>query len=118
MACPLARTAIMAQTQVLPLIAIRTNDPSCGSTKEMAEYWFRKLSYPIVPMSGPLRPVRSLAEARKTLSERLPAHCEKSSHWERTSTLLLAAGATGSRHDIREFTDQFMRALDREGWLR
>jgi hypothetical protein len=83
----------------------------------MPEYWFRKLSHPIVPMTGPLRPVRTLGEARKSLLERLPALCGESPHWQRAGTLLGIAGKTGSKHDIRQFTDQFMRALDREGWL-
>jgi hypothetical protein len=31
----------------------------------MPEYWSRKLAYPVVPVSEPLRPTRTLAEARK-----------------------------------------------------
>jgi hypothetical protein len=84
----------------------------------MPEYWFRKLAYPVVPRSGPLRPTRTLAEARKTLLERLPAECQSRSWWQRTTALLLAAGTSGRRNDIRDATDQLMRALDREGWLR
>jgi hypothetical protein len=84
----------------------------------MPEYWSRKLAYPVVPLSGPLRPSRTLGEARKTLLERLPADCKRRAAWERTALLLAAAGRSGSRNDIREATDQLMRALDREGWLR
>jgi hypothetical protein len=84
----------------------------------MPEYWFRKLAYPVVPFSGPLRPARTLGEARKTLLERLPGNCKSRSSWKRASMLLLAASKSGDRNDIREATDQLMRALEREGWLR
>ena len=84
----------------------------------MPEYWSRKLAYPVVPLSGPLRPTRTLAEARDALLERLPAECKSRASWQRTTALLLAAGSSGCRNDIRDATDQFMRALDREGWLR
>ena len=84
----------------------------------MPEYWFRKLAYPVVPRSGPLRPTRTLAEARKTLLERLPAECKARSWWESATALLLAAAKSGRRNDIRDATDQLMRALEREGWLR
>jgi hypothetical protein len=72
----------------------------------------------VVPLSGPLRPSRTLGEARTTLAERLPAECRGLSSWQRASALLTAAGHSGTRHDIREATNQLMRALDREGWLR
>jgi hypothetical protein len=84
----------------------------------MPEYWSRKLAYPVVPFSGPLRPTRTLGEMRKTLLERLPAECQTRSSWQRTAALLNAAGRSGRRNDIRDATDQLMRALDREGWLR
>lgn len=84
----------------------------------MPEYWSRKLAYPVVPLSGPLRPTRTLGEARRTLNERLPADAMARSAWTRAMTLLNVAGASGRRSDIREATDQMMRALDREGWLR
>jgi hypothetical protein len=84
----------------------------------MPEYWRRKLSHPVVPLGGPLRATRTLGEARQTLAERLPAECRERAAWRRATALVLAAGASGSRQDIREATNQLMRALDAEGWLR
>ena len=93
---------------------------SCDATYKhyVPEYWSRKLSYPVVPRSGPLRPTRTLGEARKTITERLPADALARSGWTRAMVLLSVAGASGRRGDIREATDQMMRALEREGWLR
>jgi hypothetical protein len=84
----------------------------------MPEYWYRKLSHPVVPLSGPLRPTRTLGEARNALAQGLPADRMADAPWQRANALVLAAGKSGSRHDIREATEQLMRALDREGWLR
>jgi hypothetical protein len=82
------------------------------------EYWMRKLCYPIVPLSGPLRPNRTLGEARATLVERLPTHCRTLPCWERAMALLIVAGRSGRKDDIRAASEQMLRALDQQGWLK
>ena len=62
----------------------------------MPEYWYRKLSHPVVPLSGPLRATRTLGEARNALSEGLPADRKADAPWQRASALMLAASKSGS----------------------
>jgi hypothetical protein len=68
-------------------------------------------------MSGPLRPSRTLGEAQRNLSERLPQAVGVRVAWIEAAALLAAAAASGRHDDIRDATDQMMRALQSEGWL-
>lgn len=79
--------------------------------------WIRKLAYPVVPMSGPLRPARTLGEAQRNLSERLPKEIGTRPVWIETAALITAAISSGKHADIRDATGQMMRALQSEGWL-
>ena len=80
------------------------------------EYWDSKLTHPVVPAGGPLKPMRTLIEVAEQLAENLPTQIQQRPHWSSATALLVTAAETGERRDVRAATDQLMRALDRERW--
>jgi hypothetical protein len=80
------------------------------------EHWNSKLTHPVVPADGPLKPMRTLIEVAEQFAENLPAKVQQRPHWSTAASLLVTAAETGERRDVRALTDQLMRALDRERW--
>lgn len=79
--------------------------------------WNTELAYFVTPKSGPLRPMRTVAEVARTLVDDLPHGCRRQAHWLSVRRLLLIAAETGSTIDVRLATDSLLRALETEGWM-
>jgi hypothetical protein len=80
------------------------------------EHWESKLTHPVVPADGPLKPMRTLIAVAEQFAENLPTEVQRRPHWSTAASLLVKAAKTGERGDLRALTNQLMRALDRERW--
>ena len=80
------------------------------------DYWDTRLTYVIMPKSGPLRRMVRLRDAKQALADLPPGYLERV-QWLRAWRALLAAAETGTRRDIEWAFEKFVAALDEEGWL-
>jgi hypothetical protein len=79
--------------------------------------WNAELAFLVTPKSGPLRPMRTLVDAARTLVDDLPQTYRRRSYWISVRQFVLRAAGTGSALDIRLATDALVCALELEGWM-
>lgn len=79
--------------------------------------WTAELAYQVTPKSGPLRPMRTVVEAARTLVDDLPLSHRRRPYWMSVRRLILKAAATGAPLDIQLATDSLVCALEVEGWM-
>ena len=77
------------------------------------------LSYEIMPKSGPMRRMVTLADVRTAMVYDLPPGTTKQPHWLNAGMLVVAASETGKQGDIRVATDALaMRSTSKAGCRR
>ena len=79
--------------------------------------WLDPLPFPIVPKSGPMRPMYSLSHMNKALTKDLPFKSLQRPHWRNAARLVIDAAATGALEDIQSAYDAMVEALSCEGWM-
>jgi hypothetical protein len=80
-------------------------------------FWDKPLTCEIVPKSGPLPRLATLADVRSAMLNDLPAGAKRLPHWLHAGMQVVAASESGDVDDIRVATDALIDALDVEGWL-
>ena len=81
-------------------------------------YWQRELAFLITPKSGPLRPMTTLLDASRAITQDLPAAYRKQDHWRDVGWGLCRAAESGAQADIRAATEKLVDVLEGEGWMR
>lgn len=76
-----------------------------------------ELPFFITPKSGPVRPLRTLLDASRALTDDLPHGVRRRPHWRRAGWLIVRAIETGEERDLRDVAEALLRAIDREGWM-
>jgi hypothetical protein len=79
--------------------------------------WFDPLPFPIVPKSGPMRRMRTLADMNRALTKDLPFRqlCQPS--WQQAARLVVHAATTEMDGDIQSACEAMVESLDLEGWM-
>src|SRR5262249_18614599 len=86
----------------------------CGACHELL---VSSLPFPIVPKSGAMRRMKTLADMNKALTKDLPFRqlCQPS--WQEAARLVVHAATTEMRGDIQSACEGMVEALDLEGWM-
>jgi hypothetical protein len=79
--------------------------------------WNAELAYFITPRSGPMRPMRTLADVNQALLDDLPHKIRHQPRWQLIARLVLAAARTASPLAQRIATDALLQAVEAEGWM-
>jgi hypothetical protein len=81
-------------------------------------YWQRELAFLVTPKSGPLRPMTTLLDASRAITQDLPAgFLKKKTHWREAGWAVWRAADSGARADILAATEQLVQVLAGEGWM-
>jgi hypothetical protein len=80
-------------------------------------HWHDELAYFVTPKWGPIRCMRTLADARRALIEDLPRALRKDARWLEAGWAVLRAADTGVSADIELATEAVVAAVAQQGWL-
>jgi hypothetical protein len=80
-------------------------------------FWNASLSYVVTPKSGPVRPMRTLDDAKSALIHDLPPGATKRPHWLQAGFRVVTASESGLPDDIHAATEALVAALEAESWM-
>ena len=83
----------------------------------LALNWSKQLAYTITPKSGPMRRMETMLDANHALTNDLPEGFLKRDHWLAAGKLLVQASETGAEKDVKQATEELVKAIEREGWM-
>jgi len=79
--------------------------------------WLDPLPFPILPKSGPMRPMQTISQMNRALTKDLPFRLLCQPYWQHAARLVVHSATTGLADDIQSACDAVVEALDREGWM-
>jgi hypothetical protein len=64
-----------------------------------------------------MRSMETLLDANWALTNDLPIGFLKREHWLAAGKLLVHASETGAEKDVKQGTEELVKAIEREGWM-